>query len=136
MVQPETITLSGMRNRQQVVITGRYADGSIRDLTPFCDLSLEAANTAQAESGGYIVPRRDGATTLLVHAGGRTARIPVMVKDLDRHQPISFRHEFIAALNVGGCNQARLPRHAERQEWISLEPSGVRSGRGLSPADA
>src|SRR5262249_36191747 len=26
------------------------------------------------------------------------------VKDLDRPHPVSFRHELIAALNVGGCN--------------------------------
>jgi hypothetical protein len=104
-VQPETITLNGLRDRQQVVITGRYADNSVRDLTPFCDLSFEAADIAQAESGGYIVPGKDGATTLLVHAGGQTVRIPVVVKNLDKHQPVSFRHEFIAALNVGGCNQ-------------------------------
>lgn len=39
LVQPETITLAGPRVRQQIIVTGRYADGSVRDLTPFCTLS-------------------------------------------------------------------------------------------------
>jgi hypothetical protein len=105
MVQPEAIVLSGPRDWQQIVVTGRYADGSVRDLTPLCDLDFDAADVVQAESGGFLLPKRNGATALVVKAGGQAARIPVMVKELDRPQPVSFRHEFIAALNVGGCNQ-------------------------------
>ena len=30
--------------------------------------------------------------------------MPVIVKDLDKAVPVSFRHEVIASLNVGGCN--------------------------------
>jgi hypothetical protein len=104
-VQPKILTLNGSRDRQQILVTSHYADGSVRDLTPLCDLASEAPDIAQAESGGYLVPRKDGATTLRVHAGGQTVQVPVIVKDLENPQPISFRHEFIAALNVGGCNQ-------------------------------
>ena len=57
-------------------------------------------------AGGFVPPKKNGVTALLVKAGGQTARVPVTVKDLDKPQPVSFRHELIAALNVGGCNQA------------------------------
>src|SRR5262245_16691068 len=33
LVQPQNVTLAGPRSVQQLVITGKYADGTIRDLT-------------------------------------------------------------------------------------------------------
>src|SRR6516165_6329306 len=42
LVQPESITLNGPRAMQQLVVTGRYADGSVRDLTPFCEFGVES----------------------------------------------------------------------------------------------
>src|SRR5262245_61301926 len=37
-VQPSSITLIGPRSMQQLVVTGRYADGTVRDLTPFVNI--------------------------------------------------------------------------------------------------
>ncbi len=54
--------------------------------------------------GGFLQPHKDGRTTLVVQAGPRTVHVPVVVTDCGKPQPVSFRHEFIAALNVGGCN--------------------------------
>jgi hypothetical protein len=102
-VQPETITLTGPRAMQQVVVTGKYADGSLRDLTPFCEMTAEAADVAGLKDG-LVVARKNGTTNLVVKAGGQTAKVPVVVKDFDKPNPVSFRHEFIGALNVGGCN--------------------------------
>src|SRR5262245_16473558 len=42
VVEPVNITLAGPRSLQQVVISGKYADGSFRDLTHFAELSVEA----------------------------------------------------------------------------------------------
>src|SRR5262249_43655904 len=58
LVQPQAVTLSGPRARQQIVVTGHYADGSVRDLTPFCELAFETADVAQLEDGGFILPRK------------------------------------------------------------------------------
>ncbi len=102
-VQPAAITLAGPRALQQVVVTGRYADGTTRDLTPFCELAPEAADVA-AIKDGLLMPKKNGTTSLVVKVGGQTAKVPVVVKDFDKPAPVSFRHEFIAALNVGGCN--------------------------------
>jgi hypothetical protein len=102
-VQPETITLAGPRALQQVVVTAKYPDGSARDLTPFCELVPETAGVI-ALRDGLVVPNKNGSTHLVVKVGGQTASVPVVVKDFDKPAPVSFRHEFIAALNVGGCN--------------------------------
>jgi hypothetical protein len=103
-VLPATITLTGPRAEQQVVVTGHYADGSDRDLTPVCELTAENSAVLHVRAGGLLQPCKDGTTALVAHAGGRSARVPVAVKDFFKPQPISFRNEMIAVLTVGGCN--------------------------------
>jgi hypothetical protein len=104
LVQPQTITLHGPRAMQQVVVTGRYADGSLRDLTGVSEVGVEAGDLASIDPNGFVVPHKSGVTALVVNAGGQTARVPITVVDFEKPKPVSFRHDLIAALNVGGCN--------------------------------
>ena len=103
LIQPEAVALTGPRSSQQVVVTGRYADGSVRDLTTLCDYACEKADLVNS-GGGYLTPKTNGAGALVVKVGGQTARAALTVRDFDKPQPVSFRREVIAALNVGGCN--------------------------------
>ena len=104
VVQPETIRLAGPRAMRQMLVTGRYSDGSERDLTSFCEMKLESPDLAKVSRGGLLRAQKAGETVLVIQAGERTARVPIIVTDFDKSQPVSFRHEFIAALNVAGCN--------------------------------
>jgi hypothetical protein len=104
VVQPDSIRLTGPRAMQQILVTGRYGDGTERDLTPFAVVSAETLGVVTVRPGGFLQSHKDGRTTLVVQAGTRTVRVPVVVTDCGKSQPVSFRHEFIAALNVGGCN--------------------------------
>jgi hypothetical protein len=101
---------------QQLIVTGRYRDGSERDLTPFCSMKAGSSCVVTIGPGGFLQPQKNGRTMLLVRAGPSTARVPVVVTDFDKPQPVSFRHQFIAALSVGGCNQGAC--------------HGIPSGRG------
>src|SRR5947209_2738108 len=49
-VEPASIVLDGSRGMVQPVITGRYADGSLRDLTHFCDLAVEDAAVVSVDA--------------------------------------------------------------------------------------
>jgi len=102
VVQPASVELTGPAAMQQLVVTGKYADGTVRDLTPFCD--IQAAADLVSNSGGFLQPKANGATKLIIKAGAQTAEVPVVVKDVDKETPLSFRRDMIAALNVGGCN--------------------------------
>lgn len=104
VVWPETIRLVGPRAMRQILVTGRYSDGTERDLTNSCELRLENAGLAKMNRGGLLQPQAVGETILVIQAGAQTARVPVVVAELDKPQPVSFRHDFIAALNVAGCN--------------------------------
>ena len=104
VVQPETIRLAGPRGMRQILVTGRYSDGSERDLTSFCELKVESPELVKISRGGLLRAQAAGETALVIQAGERMARVPIIVTDFDKPQTVSFRHEFIAALNVAGCN--------------------------------
>jgi hypothetical protein len=103
-VHPGTITLAGPRSRTQLVVTARYADGSIRDLTPVCDFTCEAPDLVTIDRTGYITPKKNGSSALVVKAADKSVKVSLVVKEIDKPQPVSFKNEVIAALNVGGCN--------------------------------
>jgi hypothetical protein len=116
VVQAASIHLSGPRAMQQLIVSGHYADGAVRDLTPFCNVKAEAGGAVTIAPGGLLQARQDGRTTLLVQAGACSARVSVVVEGCAKPQPVSFRHDLIATLNVAGCNQGAC--------------HGVPSGRG------
>jgi hypothetical protein len=103
-VQPAVVTLAGPHATRQLLVTARYADGSLRDVTPFAQLASEAPAIAAVDATGFVSAKGNGTTALVIKAGGQTAKVPVTVKDFEKPQPVSFRREFIAVLNVGGCN--------------------------------
>ena len=51
---------------QQMVVTGRYADGTERDLTRSCAWTPATPGLVVVQSWGLVLPLRDGATTVLV----------------------------------------------------------------------
>ncbi len=106
-VLPGSISLSGPRSTQQILVTGRYADGSLRDLTGFCQWKPVDPAMVDVNRDGLARGRRDGATKLAVHVAGLTATISVTVSDARKDVPISFRREFMPVLSVAGCSDIR-----------------------------
>jgi hypothetical protein len=128
LVQPATVNLKGPRATQQLVVTGRYADGAVRDLTPFCDYVAEAPGLVDLAPGGLLRAHQNGQTKLLVKAGGQMVPVSVTVSGMERPQPVSFRREMIAALSVGGCNQGACHGTPSGKNGFKL------SLRGYDPA--
>ena len=102
-VLPKQMTLAGPRGMQQLLVTGKYADGTVRDLTPFAE--FKPSNPALLEiTDGFVRGKKDGSGTVEVSVGGKTASVPMIVEKTAAVEPVSFRHDVIAGLNVGGCN--------------------------------
>jgi len=102
-VLPAAVMLDGPRAYQQLVVTGKYADGTIRDLTPFAGIVADVADLVEI-TDGYARGKKNGASQLTVAVGGKSAKVPVVVTKFDVPRGTSFRNDVIAALNVGGCN--------------------------------
>ena len=127
-VEPTSVLLTGPRAMCQLVVTGHYADGSVRDLTPFVDIQAESAEVVSVSDEQVVVPRQNRTTNLVLQAGPSRAQVPVTVRDFDEPRPISFRNDLIAALNVGGCNSGACHGTPTGKNGFKL------SLRGFDPA--
>src|SRR2546430_1496804 len=58
-VRPASISLDGPKAVQQVIVTGKYADGTVRDLTPFAAYSGESPDLLET-TGGFVRGLRNG----------------------------------------------------------------------------
>ena len=65
---------------------------------------VKPTGIVDVQDGGYLRPRQNGSATLVASVGGKQASVPVAVKGMEMPAPVSFRHDVIATLNVGGCN--------------------------------
>jgi hypothetical protein len=95
LVQPPVLELSGPHGMRHILVTGSYRDGSVCDLTPFCDIR-PADDVCGVAPGGFVQGKRDGDGSLVIAAGARSVRVPVTVRDSGKPRPVSFRRDAIA----------------------------------------
>jgi hypothetical protein len=127
-VVPATVTLSGVRDARQLVVSGKYADGTARDLTGVVEAKVEPAGIVEVQEGLFLRPKKDGTATVIVTANGKESRIPVTVSGMDKPAPVSFRRDVIASMNVGGCNAGACHGTPSGKNGFKL------SLRGFDPA--
>jgi hypothetical protein len=127
-VFPKAVALNGVRDMRQLVVTGTYADGTARDLTHLVEARAEPAGVVEVQDGLFLRPRTNGSADLVVTAAGKEVRVPVSVTGVDVPDPVSFRHDVVAALNVGGCNAGACHGTPSGKNGFKL------SLRGFDPA--
>src|SRR5437868_7115357 len=64
LVVTPKVTLSGPRDVRQLVVTGKYADGSVRDLTWAADASADKPDLLTVAEGLFLRGAKNGAATL------------------------------------------------------------------------
>lgn len=99
-----SVELQGPRAFQQLLVTGRYADGEVRDLTRSVEYSVAEAGVAGVDAKGVVRPTGDGETQVVARVAGREASCAVSVRGFEQPSPVHFHHEVIAALTRSGCN--------------------------------
>ena len=125
---PQTVALNGVRDARQLVVSGKYGDGSVRDLTGVVELKVEPAGVVELQEGGYLRPKKNGSATVTVNANGKEVRVAVTVTGMEKAAPVSFRRDVIAAMNVGGCNMGACHGTPSGKNGFKL------SLRGFDPA--
>ena len=102
-VFPTQVKLSGQRQRQQLVVTGHYADGAVQDLTRVAEFVPSATNIVTIEQA-IVRPQANGTTEITISAGGQQVKVPVAVANVEQPDPLSFQYDAMAALTKNSCN--------------------------------
>ncbi len=100
-VQPDEVRLRGLRSSVQLVVTGHFADGEVRDLTRLAE--YRGGKTANVVRG-LVTPLDDGQGVIDVVCGEQRQAITLSVERCREPAPVSFRNETLAVLTKQGCN--------------------------------
>ncbi len=141
------VKLSGRDARQQLVVTGQYASGQVRDLTHHVTYSVEPAGIVDADQTGLVSPLAEGRATVIARAEtGQTATTAVTVSQFATDVAVNFPNEVVPVFtkftcNSGGCHGKASGQNGFKLSLLGFEPKEdfehlVKEGRGrrLFPA--
>lgn len=105
VVEPAEIRLDGIRDEAQLIVTGQYADGSVRDLTGEAQFLTTGEALVEVGPNGLIRPRSGGQGRVVARVGPVEAAAAVTVDRPEAEHPRRFEVEVQPALTKAGCNQ-------------------------------
>ena len=100
---PATVSLTGSRDFQSLLLQTRRADGSLGAAVDGATWSSSDASVVRVE-GGKAVPAGNGTARLTATADGKTAEVNVTVSEFDAPHVWSFRNHVQSVLTKRGCN--------------------------------
>jgi len=103
-IEPAHVVLSGADARQQLAVTLRHEDGSLRDVTRECRFLVGSGAIATVTPDGVVRPVASGRATIRAIGGGLAAQAEVRVEEATRPRPSSFRADVVPLLSKAGCN--------------------------------
>lgn len=102
-VYPPSMVLNGPRDQQRVGVLSAV-NGRQIDLTGKARLTSGDLRIARLD-GDTVRPVGNGTTVITIEIGGKSATIPVTVKQAAAEAPTSFVREVAPVLTKAGCNQ-------------------------------
>jgi hypothetical protein len=103
-IHPSSILLNNPKDRQQVVVTLRSADGSIRDVTTEASYQIKPPQVARVSESGVVLPGAGGSGRLVVRLGSASTESTVSVAPSAPPREVSYRLDVAAVLSKAGCN--------------------------------
>jgi len=139
--------LSGRDSAQQLVVTGDYDSGQVRDLSGQVTYTIAPPTIASVDSSGYVSPLAEGDATITIKSkDGPETSIKVQVTHIIEDVPVNFPNQITPVFtkyscNGGGCHgksrglngfALSLPGFDPTEDYEHLVKEGF--GRRLFPA--
>jgi hypothetical protein len=145
--QDGVFLVSGRDASQQLVVTGEYDSGQLRDLSRDVTYTINPEGIAKVDSTGHITPVTEGEATIRIEAApGVDASIKVKVTHIKQDLPVNFPNQIVPVFTKYGCNSGGCHGKSGGQNGFALSLLGfeptedyehlVKEGRGrrLFPA--
>jgi hypothetical protein len=115
------VTLAGRDASQQLLISGKYSSGQIRDLNAIATYHVNPAGIVNVDSTGWMTPVAEGQATIEAEApGGIKASAIVKVTDLITDIPVNFPNEVVPVFTKYGCNSGGCHGKSGGQNGFAL----------------
>lgn len=123
-VYPTNLTIKGMDDAAQLVVTATLKDGRLQDLSGDVEYSIADGKTARVLQSGRVVPLANGSTQLVAKFGDKSVSVPVSVKHADENLPINFPNQVVPIFTKLGCNSGGCHGKASGQNGFKLSLLG------------
>jgi hypothetical protein len=141
------VIVAGRDAGQQLVVTGTYATGQVRDLTRDVTYSISPEGIARVDASGWVTTLAEGRAKIQVKsAAGPEASVEVEVRNIAQDLPVNFPNQVTPVFTKFGCNGGGCHGKSGGQNGFALSLLGfepkedfehlVKEGRGrrLFPA--
>lgn len=120
----EKVLLRGAGQLQQLVITGHYANGGIRDLTRQVKYRALDPQVARIDAHGLLSAAKNGTTDIVAEFQGKAVKVTVTVEEAHRELPINFTNEIVPIFSKLGCNSGACHGKSTGQNGFRLSLLG------------
>lgn len=103
VIEPSKFVLRSSRAQQQLLVTGFYPGGEVRDLTGSVQFLSSDSSVAPVERG-VVRAAANGQSHIVVQINGLVAVAEAVVEGMDKPSRVVFKHDMLAALTKTGCN--------------------------------
>jgi hypothetical protein len=146
-IHPAKVSLTGMDDAAQIIVTATLNDGRLVDLTGDSQFTVADGKTAAVTSLGRVLPRANGASEISATFGDKTVKVPLEAKNMGENLPLNFTNSVVPVFTKLGCNSGGCHGKASGQNGFKLSLLGfepemdfvnlVKEGRGrrLFPAN-
>lgn len=145
--QTKANTLRGPEARRQLVVTGRYDSGQVRDHTQKVTWQATPASVAKVSPTGIVQPLADGTATITARGpAGLMAKVELTVTGIAQEEPVNFPNQIVPIFTKLSCNAGNCHGKSGGQNGFSLSLLGFaprddhrriaeeQLGRRVSPA--
>ncbi|HWG44362.1 MAG TPA: DUF1549 and DUF1553 domain-containing protein, partial [Gemmataceae bacterium] len=133
--------LTGPDAAQQLLVTGTFSSGQVRDLTRQARYSSAPSGIVATDAAGVVTPRKDGEAEITVEVeGAAPVRIGVKVTRFADAPQVGFANEVMPTFtklgcNAGGCHGKASGQNGFKLSLFGFEPDEdyeyiVKEGRG------
>ena len=102
--EPKAVFISGLGENQSLLVTGRYADGTLRDLTRQATFSTVDASVVRVAPHGALTSMSRGTTRVKANVAGRSASALVVVRAGTGPKTLNFATDVAPIFSRYGCN--------------------------------
>ena len=106
-ITPTNAILDGPRATRQILVTGHYSDGKMRDLTPICEWHSDQTDRLTVTAGGLVSSLQDGTAEIHVKAAELEFAVSVSIRNASLDEKVHFQSELVPALSKAGCSDIR-----------------------------
>ncbi len=122
--KPDKITLKGLDDAQQIILTANLAGGKLVDLTHDVTYSVDNEKVARVTTFGRVVPITNGTATVTAKYGDKTAKITLTNESCDVNLPINFANQIVPIFTKFGCSSGGCHGKASGQNGFKLSLLG------------